>query len=227
MLVMLPLPSLSAIITMGRINLRRPGGQNEGTAMMWNEPMPKWRKARKQYQCQGDDCGEVIEPGERYLDRAVRQPENGHLRYCRKCAEPIMENASGHHSFRGRNDFPDRYHQHISSTQWKSLKLEVIKERGNRCRRCGKASASLELHHLHYHSLGSEQPEDVELLCNECHTAADEARAGKSQPVRDEPQECLIVGNDGDHWGKLDPDTIYIPLPDGRYVPIVRKGKPR
>jgi hypothetical protein len=63
----------------------------------------------------------------------------------------------------GRND--DRYHQYISSVQWKSLKHKVIEQRGNRRERCGQESASLALHHVHYRSLGSEQPEDVELLC--------------------------------------------------------------
>jgi hypothetical protein len=38
---------------------------------MWNEPMPQWRKARKQYQCQGDGCAKLIVLGERYLDRAL------------------------------------------------------------------------------------------------------------------------------------------------------------
>ena len=42
---------------------------------MWNEPMPKWRTARKQHQCQGDGCAKVIAPGERYLDRALRHPQ--------------------------------------------------------------------------------------------------------------------------------------------------------
>ena len=84
-------------------------------------------------------------------------------------------------------------------------------------------SASLELHHVHYRSLGSEQPEDVKLLCPECHAAADEARVAKSRPKRDD--EGLIVGIDGDQWGKFDPDTIYIPLQDGRWVPLKPKRK--
>jgi hypothetical protein len=68
--------------------------------------------------------------------------------------------------------------------------------------------------------LGSEQPEDVELLCPECHTKADETRAAKNRPKHVEPEEGWIVGIDGDHWGKLDPDMVYIPLQDGRYVPV-------
>jgi hypothetical protein len=75
----------------------------------------------------------------------------------------------------------DDYNCHIGSTEWKRFKCEVIKQRGCRCERCGQVSASLELHHLHYHSLGSEQPEDVELLCPKCHKGADEARAAKSR----------------------------------------------
>lgn len=109
---------------------------------MWNEPMAKWRKAQKQHQCQGDGCAKVIAYGERYLDRAVRYPENGHLRYCQECAEPVMARAKGYHFFRGRNDFPDRYQESISSAQWKNLKLEVIEQRGSRCQRCGEESVS-------------------------------------------------------------------------------------
>jgi hypothetical protein len=36
----------------------------------------------------------------------------------------------------------------------------------------------------------------------------------------------MIVGPDGDNWGEFDPDTIYAPLPDGRYLPIKRVKKP-
>ena len=143
---------------------------------MWGEPMPKWRKAQKQHQCQGDGCGRVIAKGERYLDRALPEPRNSHLRYCQKCAEPVIERANGYHFFNGRSDFPDRYQQRISSGHWKRQKREIIEQRGNRCDRCEQVNASLHLHHIHYRSLGREQPEDVELLCPQCHAAADEAR---------------------------------------------------
>jgi len=202
---------------------------------MWGEPMPKWRTAQKQHQCQGDGCAKVIARGDRYLDRALREPTHSHLRYRQECAEPVIQRANGYRFLNGRNDFPDRYQQRISSAQWKSLKREIIEQRGNRCERCGQESASLELHHKHYRSLGSEQPEDVELLCAECHTRADGARAAEfcqsdaltkwlsSQwwPKHVEPEEGWIVGPDGKaHWGKFDPDMIYIPLQDGRNVPV-------
>jgi hypothetical protein len=182
--------------------------------------MPKWRKAQKQHQCQGDGCTKVIAPGERYLDRALRHPRNSHLRYCQECAGPVIQMANGYHFFDGRNDFPDRYQQRITSQQWKVLKRKVIEERGSRCQRCGQESASLHLHHMHYRSFGSEQPEDVELLCAECHTKADEARATKGRPKYEVPEEGWIVGPDGEHWGRLDPDMTYAVWPDGRYLPL-------
>jgi 5-methylcytosine-specific restriction endonuclease McrA len=192
---------------------------------MWNEQKPKWRTAQKQHQCQGDGCSKVIERGERYLDRAGRHLENQHLRYCQTCAAPVLERADNYHRFRGRSDFRDRYQQHISSPDWMLLKNQILAQRGNRCERCGQSRISLELHHLHYRSLGNEQPEDVELLCQECHTLADEERTGKCFSKRSNSDEGLIVGPDGDYWGKFEPDTTYIPLPDGRPMPVNFKGK--
>lgn len=192
---------------------------------MWGEPIPEWRTAQKHYKCEGDDCATAIAPGERYLDRAVRHPTRHHLRYCQSCAEPILARANGYHYFDGRNDFPDRYQQHISSARWRELKNQILKLRGNRCQRCGHENASLDLHHLHYRSLGNEQPEDVELLCPECHVRADKERAKtRSQP--DYNQEGWIVEADGERWGKFEPGTIYLPLPDGRYVPDRPHKKP-
>ena len=80
------------------------------------------------------------------------------IRYWRKMQEVPPDSGARHSS---RHD----YNFHIASAEWQRFKCEVIKQRGNRCERCGQVSASLELHHLHYHSLGNEQPEDVELLC--------------------------------------------------------------
>jgi 5-methylcytosine-specific restriction endonuclease McrA len=188
---------------------------------MWGEPLPKWRKAQKQYQCQGEGCTKVIEPGDRYLDKTLRHPENSHLRYCQECGEPVLERAKGYHFFNGRNDFPDRYQERIASTEWKLFRRTVIEQRGNRCERCSRDDTTLVLHHLHYRSLGNEQPEDVELICSECHTAADEKRALKGRAKREYRDHGLIIGADGvAHWAKFDPHTIYIPLDDGRYLPV-------
>jgi hypothetical protein len=116
-----------------------------------------------------------------------------------------------------RNAFPAR--------KWKNLRRNIIEQHGNRCQRCGNESVTLALHHVHYRSFGNEQPEDVELLCGGCHTEADEARALNGRPKRDYPEGGMIVGEDGDRWEKFDPNTIYIPLTDGRYAPVIIKPK--
>jgi len=143
--------------------------------MMWNEPMPCWRKAQKSHQCHGDACTITISKGDKYLDQAVIRPKNNHRRYCQECAEDVWDAANSYHYFRGRNDWPNQYQRHIASAAWKRLRSDIIEERGNKCERCGR-DGSLHLHHKTYKSLGNEQPDDVELLCNACHIEADRER---------------------------------------------------
>lgn len=94
---------------------------------MWNDPRPKWRKAMKDYACQGEDCSHTIVRGERYLDKPLRAPANTHHRYCEACGDRVME----YESIRRGNDFPDRYQQRIATrtgrnSNAKSSRSEVI-----------------------------------------------------------------------------------------------------
>lgn len=179
-----------------------------------------WRKAMKQHACNGDGCSQMIERGEKYLDKAVRKPPNTHLRYCFTCADGILDRASRYHSLDGRNDFPDRYQERIASADWKSLKRELIDQRGHRCEHCARDDVSLALHHKHYRSLGQELPDDVELLCPACHDKADDARDQTHRPKYEAVQEGWIVTAEGEHWGKLEDGQTYIPLPNGRFAPV-------
>lgn len=70
----------------------------------------------------------------------------------------------------------DRYKLAIASYYWQVLKRDIVFWCRSRCQRC-KSHGPLELHHLHYHSLGRERPEDVEALCKACHKIADSERA--------------------------------------------------
>jgi hypothetical protein len=111
----------------------------------------------------------------------------------------MMEMEASYQLIKRGTDFPDRYQERISSTAWKNLRAELIELRGSRCERCKEETASLDLHHIHYRSLGDEQPEDVELLCRECHTKANNAR----RPKRNEPHAmpfCAITPDLGVCW---------------------------
>jgi 5-methylcytosine-specific restriction endonuclease McrA len=69
----------------------------------------------------------------------------------------------------------------FSRAAWKRLRSEVIEQRGNRCEQCVQEDVALVLHHLHYKTIGNEQPEDVQLLCSDCHERADEKRAAANR----------------------------------------------
>jgi 5-methylcytosine-specific restriction endonuclease McrA len=72
----------------------------------------------------------------------------------------------------------DAYEAALRSAHWRELRRTVRVRRGNRCEACGATAAEkpLELHHRHYDTLGRERPEDVRLLCVDCHRAADAER---------------------------------------------------
>ena len=72
----------------------------------------------------------------------------------------------------------DRYVEVLNSPRWRTLRCRKYLANGRRCEHCRirYEFRELEQHHLHYNNLGEEQAEDVELLCADCHEAADEKR---------------------------------------------------
>jgi 5-methylcytosine-specific restriction endonuclease McrA len=68
------------------------------------------------------------------------------------------------------------YKQYIKSAEWRLKRRELINELGSQYSRCGfskrylrSLGRHLQVHHLHYDTLGCERPEDVMILCNICH----------------------------------------------------------
>ena len=66
----------------------------------------------------------------------------------------------------------DRHQEALLSPHWKHLRGEALKAQGGRCKRCD-ATEGLQLHHIHYDTLGAETLADVELLCDKHHRIAD------------------------------------------------------
>lgn len=63
------------------------------------------------------------------------------------------------------------YYEYIKSPEWK-LKADAAKERaGYRCQICNRPNTeiSLNAHHRTYERLGNETPEDITVLCRDCH----------------------------------------------------------
>lgn len=67
----------------------------------------------------------------------------------------------------------DEYIKYLQSPEWKAFKAIIVQERKNKCEQCesdGK-NTCIDLHHITYVRLGHELPQDVKLLCRNCHEA--------------------------------------------------------
>lgn len=65
--------------------------------------------------------------------------------------------------------FTREYTEHLQSQYWHDLRMYVFDEWDYHCAHCGKHTLQLELDHLHYRTLGHENPWDVQPLCHPCH----------------------------------------------------------
>ena len=73
-----------------------------------------------------------------------------------------------------------RYLQYLQSPEWSALRLTAIEQTGGKCQRCGYIGG-LEVHHLHYRTLGRESQRDVLVVCKPCHEKEDELRANRGR----------------------------------------------
>lgn len=69
------------------------------------------------------------------------------------------------------------YHAYLQTAEWRELRRLHISIAEHRCDRCRRRGVPLELHHRSYERLGHEWPEDLEVLCRDCHAAHHEKAA--------------------------------------------------
>lgn len=76
-------------------------------------------------------------------------------------------------SYRPKPLFKNRasvnYLEYLHSPTWFAMRAKIFKSRGRRCESCGATKSSIQIHHLHYTTLGNERPKDVIILCFQCH----------------------------------------------------------
>jgi hypothetical protein len=84
------------------------------------------------------------------------------------------------------------YADYISSAGWERFATEQKLLAGNRCEQpdCRICTWELEVHHLTYNNFKAERPEDVLVLCRNCHRDFDEQRRRKAQL----PVEITVEG---------------------------------
>lgn len=73
------------------------------------------------------------------------------------------------------------YFDYIKSTAWKQKAEEAKARAGNRCQVCNRSRAEVQLdaHHRTYDHLGNEKPEDITVLCRECHQLYEDEKKDK------------------------------------------------
>lgn len=76
---------------------------------------------------------------------------------------------------RRRSTHSAQYRAHLASPQWQAIRRAALERAKHRCAFCA-TDRKLEVHHNSYARLGHEQPEDLTVLCDNCHKAADRQR---------------------------------------------------
>jgi 5-methylcytosine-specific restriction endonuclease McrA len=62
------------------------------------------------------------------------------------------------------------YEKYLATPEWGYRRREMVKAAERKCGRCGRYSPNLDVHHLTYERLGNELPEDLIVLCHDCHS---------------------------------------------------------
>jgi hypothetical protein len=89
------------------------------------------------------------------------------------------------------------YHEYITSPEWRA-KADYLKSlAGWRCQVCNSADEPLHAHHRTYERLGHEDPNDITILCETCHSLFHDkmARSEVAMAMLDELPEAL------ERWG--------------------------
>ena len=75
-----------------------------------------------------------------------------------------------------------KYYTYLNSKEWQDFRDKVFRLKGRVCSKCGTAEGVINVHHLHYQTLGRESMKDVRVLCQKCHKNTHfRRRKGKSK----------------------------------------------
>lgn len=95
------------------------------------------------------------------------------------------------------------YAAYLASDHWREIRKETFGNLTPTCERCSIPrwlseivyDQDLHVHHVTYANLGSERPEDLEVLCRRCHEIETFGRSGLKQLKQ---TECAVCGSV--HW---------------------------
>ncbi len=76
------------------------------------------------------------------------------------------------------------YADYLKSEHWQRQRKAALERAGYSCQVCNRKGIQLDVHHRTYERLGDELPEDMTVLCHECHELYERTRR-IPQPPRD------------------------------------------
>lgn len=62
------------------------------------------------------------------------------------------------------------YEEYLLTPHWKETRIKALRAAGYKCQLCGEHDVQLEVHHNTYENLWNEKPNDLIVLCDDCHS---------------------------------------------------------
>lgn len=85
-----------------------------------------------------------------------------------------------------------KYRERLARYDWiAEIRPRILRRAGGMCERCGLRPA-VDVHHLHYNTLGREADCDLLAVCRVCHPAEDEKRAREAKRRRIDREDEML-----------------------------------
>jgi len=80
--------------------------------------------------------------------------------------------------------FKPKHRKVLNSPQWKKTREKVFRFYGEKCLSCN-SQEKVQVHHLHYSTMGKERVKDLIPLCSKCHWIITKAKGRMSAPKKE------------------------------------------
>lgn len=87
------------------------------------------------------------------------------------------------------------YYEYIKSQEWREKAEEAKARAGNRCQVCNRSRAEVQLdaHHRTYDRLGNERPEDITVLCRDCHQIYEDKKKTSRASTKESVEQGFCI----------------------------------
>jgi hypothetical protein len=122
------------------------------------------------------------------------------------------------------------YKTYLQSDAWKSRADAAKRRAGYRCQLCNRSRTQviLNVHHRTYERLGNEQPDDLTVLCEDCHATYESHRKKNAKRLKQESVDRMIANAKRARHRGGGPELLYdyvqdlrrLDLPEAEYREI-------